>query len=411
MAETGYVERFRSASPARQGALVVAVVFAIAAVAWTVWFFVLRTPYMPLFTGVRAPDAATIVAALDELKVPYRLAEGGTTILAPADRVDATRLTLMGEDLPLKGTVGFELFNESDLGLTDFAQKINYQRALQGELARTIMTLDGVDTARVHLSMGEERIFRDDRVPPKASVVLRMKQGGVPEGTAWGIQRLVAAAVPQLDPASVVVLDEAGKIVGIRPETSVATSAAGQERRTLEQYYAARVREAIARQLPGMAVDVAVTALRPAGEEVGPALAWSPRNRRFPLQVRVSAASLPSPEQQARMRQAAAAAIGSTATSGDTIVFATGPEVRPAPARLAASSSPPAAPAANGPAVHGSGWLWLAAVGAALALCFVALGALLAAARRRGGMSADARAAFAARLSAALEREEGRHAA
>ncbi len=105
-----------------------------------VWFFGLRTTWAPLFTELRPADAATIVADLDRKKIAYRLADGGTEILVPADLVDSARLDVMTGDLPLKGTVGFELFNKSDVGLTDFAQKINYQRALQGELERTIMT-------------------------------------------------------------------------------------------------------------------------------------------------------------------------------------------------------------------------------------------------------------------------------
>ena len=137
-----FVDQFRSSSPSRQ-ALVVAIIVAVLTLALAAaYFFVLRKPYGVLFSGLRQADAATIVADLDKKKTPYRLADGGSTILIPRDVVDSTRLAIAGEDLPLKGTVGFELFNKSDMGLTEFAQRINYQRALQGELARTIMTLD-----------------------------------------------------------------------------------------------------------------------------------------------------------------------------------------------------------------------------------------------------------------------------
>src|ERR1700749_2833351 len=170
-------DRFRAFST-RQQLMLAAVVASIGCVILIVaWFLFLRVDYQPLFTALRPADAAKIVADLDRRKVSYRLENGATTILVPAETVDATRLNLMSEDLPLKGTVGFELFNKSDMGLTEFAQKINYQRALQGELARTIMTIDVIDSARVHLSLPEPTVFREDRRAPKASVTLATRQG------------------------------------------------------------------------------------------------------------------------------------------------------------------------------------------------------------------------------------------
>src|SRR5580692_9338560 len=136
-----YIETFRQASRSRQ-VLIAGAAFAVFLLIGTVVYLVfVRVPYSPLFTDVRPAEAASIVAQLDKTKTPYRLTNGGATILVPANLVDATRLSVMSDDLPLKGMVGFELFNKSDMGLTEFAQKIDYQRALQGELARTIMTL------------------------------------------------------------------------------------------------------------------------------------------------------------------------------------------------------------------------------------------------------------------------------
>src|SRR5205085_1424775 len=206
-------------------------------------------------SSLRTMDAATIVAELDKQKVPYRLEQGGTTITVPEDQVDSTRLAVMGQDLPLKGQVGFELFNKSDMGLTDFAQKINYQRALQGELARTIMTVDAVDSARVHLSLSEHGIFRDDRVAAKASVTLVPRPGHrltVP--TVIGIQRLVAAAVPELEASNVVVIDEDGRVIG--SELGANEPAESPERQRLESRYERDVRRAIAGIAP---VDATVS--------------------------------------------------------------------------------------------------------------------------------------------------------
>lgn len=208
------VESFRASPQRRQVTIIAVGTAALCALLFAVYFLVLRKPYDVLFTDLRPMDAATIVAELDKKKIPYRLQDGGGTILVPENLVDATRLNVMSSDLPLKGMVGFELFNKSDMGLTEFAQKINYQRALQGELARTIMTMDAVDTARVHLSLTEPTIFRDDRVPPKASVTILTRPGKVlTAGAVRGVQRLVAAAVPELELANVVVLDKRGEVL------------------------------------------------------------------------------------------------------------------------------------------------------------------------------------------------------
>ncbi|HWW12838.1 MAG TPA: flagellar basal-body MS-ring/collar protein FliF, partial [Brevundimonas sp.] len=216
-------ERLRALPPVGQLSLAgaAALVLAIALIGV---YLATRPNYNVLFADLRQADAATIVAELEKDKTPYKLDDGGATILAPADQVDQIRLEIMGADLPLKGTVGFELFNKSDMGLTEFAQRINYQRAIQGELARTIMTIDAIDTARVHLTLPEPSIFRAERKPAKASVSLTTRPGhALEQQTVAGIQRLVAASVPDLDAADVVVLDTHGSLA-----TGVPSSAASE---------------------------------------------------------------------------------------------------------------------------------------------------------------------------------------
>lgn len=173
------------------------------------WAF--RSDYQVLFTDLNAQDAAAMVKELDKLKTPYELSNGGTSILVPSDVVYKTRLKLMGQNVPLQGGVGFEIFNNSDFGMTEFAQKVNYQRALQGELARTIMAFDEVKYARVHIVMPESGLFKKNKVKPKASVTLIMKQDATlrPEQIV-GIQRLVAASVPEIEPGAVTILDHQG---------------------------------------------------------------------------------------------------------------------------------------------------------------------------------------------------------
>jgi flagellar M-ring protein FliF len=142
------------------GVLVILVLFGLA-----IWWS-LKDDYQILFSEMDPQDAATILTELDHLKVPYRLADGGNTILVDKDLVYKTRLKLMAKGVNLHGTVGFELFNNTDFGMTEFAQKINFQRAMQGELARTIMAFDEVKFARVHLVMPESGLFKKNNVKP-----------------------------------------------------------------------------------------------------------------------------------------------------------------------------------------------------------------------------------------------------
>lgn len=317
------LDRFRALSQVHQIAAIVALVAICSALIGAGWFFFLQTPYQPLFTGLKPVDAATIVAELDRKKVPYRLSEGGAVILVPQDRVDATRLSIMTEELPLKGTVGFELFNKADMGLTDFAQKINYQRALQGELERTIMSLDGVASARVHVSLGEDRLFRDDQVPPKASVTVRMAKGlDLDTRTVLGIQRLISAAVSRLETANVVVLNEEGRVMGNSPvvRDPGVTVGVPEEHRAIEEFYEARVRQVMVPDVKGN-VTVRVVALIGSNQTLDPHgfLVWNPSARDFPLQVTVTTAEKLTTDAQDRLRAGVALIIGNVA--GDSLAF------------------------------------------------------------------------------------------
>ena len=169
----------RSAS-ARAG-LVMGVLLIVALLVW-LSVGALQRDYQVLFSGLEPQDAATIVAELDKLKVPYRLGADETTMLVEESQVHATRLKLMGKGVNLRGGVGFEIFNTTDFGVTEFAQKINYQRALQGELARTIMSLDAVKSARVHLVMPDSGLFR--RAQPEAEGLDRARAARRPQPAA-----------------------------------------------------------------------------------------------------------------------------------------------------------------------------------------------------------------------------------
>jgi len=199
-----------SLSGARRIGLIVGAI-AIVGATTLAGIWLLRANEQVLFSGLSPQDAAVMMAELDRMKVPYRLADEGATILTEADVVHKTRLKLMGKELPLHGGVGFELFNAGDFGMTEFAQKVNYQRALQGELTRTILSIADVKSARIHIALAEDGLFKRADNKPKASVTIALKDGHTltPEQTA-GIQRLVAASVPGLISQDVTIVNEQG---------------------------------------------------------------------------------------------------------------------------------------------------------------------------------------------------------
>ncbi|EUJ10321.1 flagellar basal-body M-ring protein/flagellar hook-basal body protein FliF [Methylophilaceae bacterium 11] len=174
-----------------------------------VW--VTKDDYQVLFSDLNPLDASSMVSELEHLKVPYKLTEGGTTILVESDAVYKTRLKLIGKGLNLNGSVGFELFNNAEFGMTEFAQKVNYLRALQGELERTIVSFDEIKSARVHLVLPESGLFKRKDAKPKASVTVMMKNGmALSSEQVLGIQKLVSASVPEVTPSEVTIVDQRG---------------------------------------------------------------------------------------------------------------------------------------------------------------------------------------------------------
>lgn len=177
-----------------------------------------QTDYAVLFTNLSQDDAAAIVAKLREKKVPYRLDAGGATIQVPRSQVYETRLVMASEGMPRGGGVGFEIFDRQNLGATDFVQRLNYQRALQGELARTIIGIPEIVEARVHIVTPKESLFIEDQQKATASVAVKLRQGRTLNRTQIdGVVHLVASAVPGLHPGQVTVLDLDGRILS-RPQ-------------------------------------------------------------------------------------------------------------------------------------------------------------------------------------------------
>jgi flagellar M-ring protein FliF len=163
--------------------------------------------YKPLMTGLEPGDAKQIASQLAAKKIPFQISADGRSIDVPSDNVDAARLEVASHDAVHSGRIGFEIFDKVSWGQTEFDEKVNYQRALEGELERTIQTMSNVKSARVHLVMATDSVFIDRERNAKASVTLHLKSGGLSRADTARISRLVAAAVDGLKPADVVVID------------------------------------------------------------------------------------------------------------------------------------------------------------------------------------------------------------
>jgi flagellar M-ring protein FliF len=170
--------------------------------------------YKVLFANYSEKDGGAIIAALEQANVPYQYSAGGSAILVPAGQVHDMRLRLASQGLPRGNTVGFELMENQKFGASQFIEQVNYQRALEGELARTIESISSVDSARVHLAIPKPSVFVREEQKPTASVVLRLFPGRALEpAQVAGISHLIASSVPQLPLSNVTIVDQDGNLV------------------------------------------------------------------------------------------------------------------------------------------------------------------------------------------------------
>jgi flagellar M-ring protein FliF len=212
--------------PTRQKVQIAVALVATIGAVWGVSVYATRIRYGVLYSNLAREDAAAVVSALAERQVPYRLGAGGSIIEVPASRVDEMRLELAGEGLPPGGGVGFEIFDRPAFGLSDFVQNVNYRRALERELARTIQSLDAVHSARVHLALPPESVFADEKREPSASVVVRLKnRESLSSDRVRAISHLVASGVEGLRADNVSVIDGDGHMLTDGQETDAALSA------------------------------------------------------------------------------------------------------------------------------------------------------------------------------------------
>lgn len=199
----------------RWGALTALVAVGLVAAA----VFYRQPDYKMLFSNVSDKDGGAIVAQLTQMNVPYKYSEGGGAILIPADRVHDVRLKLATQGLPKGSVTGFELMENSKFGITQFQERLNFQRGLEGELTRSILALNAVQSARVHLALPNQNGFFREQQKPSASVLLSLHPGRMLDrAQIAGIVHLVASSVPEMEPSAVSVVDDTGKLLSQSPD-------------------------------------------------------------------------------------------------------------------------------------------------------------------------------------------------
>lgn len=204
--------------------------------------------FRPLFYGLAPEEAGEILTLLQQSQVPYRVADGGATILVPSEQVAEVRLRLAAAGYPRTGRIGFELFDKNQYGVTEFAEQVNYHRALEGELERSVSSLVEVEKARVHITLPKDSVFLEAREPAKASVLVKLRPGArLSQENVQAICHLVASAVQGLTPERVSVLDMHGNLLN-RPRSSlggegaVVSEAQLDYQKQLEQHLLAKIR-------------------------------------------------------------------------------------------------------------------------------------------------------------------------
>ena len=206
--------QWRASNPTQRALVIGGILAGIASV--TVAFLWTSQPdWVVLFSGLDPEAAGPVITELDELGVPYKVSQGGTSVRVPSDRVGELRIRIAGKGLAGDKTLGYEIFDKSNLGMTEFLQQVNYRRALEGELVRTMVSLDEIRNARVHLAIPEKQMFAREPKQPTASVILDLMPGAtLRTEQVRGIVALVAASVEGLAAGGVTLIDSSGRELG-----------------------------------------------------------------------------------------------------------------------------------------------------------------------------------------------------
>ncbi|TCW48922.1 flagellar M-ring protein FliF [Phytobacter diazotrophicus] len=222
-----------------------AVAIVVAMVLWA------KSPdYRTLYSNLSDQDGGAIVTQLTQMNIPYRFSENGGAIEVPADKVHELRLRLAQQGLPKGGAVGFELLDQEKFGISQFSEQVNYQRALEGELARTIETLGPVKTARVHLAMPKPSLFVREQKSPSASITVNLAPGrAMDDGQITAIVHLVSSAVAGLPPGNVTVVDQSGRLL-------TQSNTAGRDLNDAQLKYSADVESRVQRRIESILAPI-----------------------------------------------------------------------------------------------------------------------------------------------------------
>lgn len=218
-----------------------------------IWLWGQTPDYRVLYGNLSDRDGGSVIESLQQLNVPYKFAEGGGALLVPANQVHEVRLRLASQGLPRGGATGFELMENQKFGTSQFLEQVNYQRALEGELARSMQTLAAVQGARIHLAIPKPSVFTKEQQKPSASVVLALYPGRtLDSGQVNGIVHLISSSVPDMPAKNVTVVDQSGALLNSAREGGAAPMDASQLKyvRQIEQDYIRRI-EAIVAPLVG----------------------------------------------------------------------------------------------------------------------------------------------------------------
>lgn len=206
--------RLESMSQMGNKLLLVAGAAAVIAVMAVFWLWSQQPDYRVLFSNYTDKDGGAIVAALEKMNVPYKFSDSGTAILVPAAQVHQARLKLASDGLPKGGNIGFEILENQKFGVSQFVEQVNFQRALEGELERSIQSIGAVEVARIHLAIPKASVFVRDQQKPTASVLLNLRAGRSLDTQQVGaVVHLVASSVPDLPAANVTVVDQNGNLL------------------------------------------------------------------------------------------------------------------------------------------------------------------------------------------------------
>ena len=220
---------------------------ALLAIALAFFFMGRQADWRVLYANLGDKDGGAIVAQLSQMNVPYKHAEGGQAIMVPADKVHDTRLRLASQGLPKGSVTGFELMEANRFGMTQFQERLTFQRGLEGELTRSIQSLSSVQAARIHLALPNQNGFFREQQKPSASVLLTLHPGRtLDRAQVAGIVHLVASSVPEMNPKAVSVVDDAGNLLSSTRPTGQAQGADTQKLQyvqQLEQLYTRRITE------------------------------------------------------------------------------------------------------------------------------------------------------------------------